>query len=93
MPNSPIVLVMYRVGALATVIFLAACGGEPPASREHAPHPAVSAGPVQRLEPPLSDVAMLQLQPDGSYKRLCGAPAPQVRAMLEGVRRARRARR
>jgi hypothetical protein len=48
---------------------------------------------VLRLEPDVSDVAVLQLQPDGSYKRVCGAPSPEVGAMLDGVRRARRARR
>jgi hypothetical protein len=36
---------------------------------------------------------MLQLQPDGSYKRVCGSPSPEVRAMLNGVMSARRARR
>jgi hypothetical protein len=44
-----------------------------------------------RLAPPLSEVAMLQLQPDGTYKRVCGAPSPEVRSMLNGVTRARRA--
>ncbi|HXU80208.1 MAG TPA: hypothetical protein VN914_02350 [Polyangia bacterium] len=48
-------------------------------------------GGMLRLEPPLTDVAMLQRQPDGSYKRVCGAPPPEVRAMMNGVARARRA--
>jgi len=85
---------MYRVGASAALLALALAGcGERPAAapgKDLAPAPATTG--VLRLEPPASDVAMLQLQPDGSYKRVCGAPSPEVRAMLDGVRRARRVR-
>jgi hypothetical protein len=80
---------MCRVGVSALLsLWLAGCGERP---AEHSAPTAVSA-PVQRLEAPLSDVAMLQLQPDGSYRRVCGEPSTEVRAMLDGVRRARRAR-
>lgn len=72
-----------------------ACGGERPPP-EPAPPPAVAAPlaarpPVVRMRAPLSDVATLERQPDGSFKRTCGEPRPEVRAMLEGVLQARRA--
>jgi len=31
----------------------------------------------------------LQRLPDGTYKRLCGAPDVQTRTMLEGIMRSR----
>ena len=52
-----------------------------------------TAGGVLRLEPPISDVTTLQLQPDGTYRRFCGAPTSEIREMLTGVAKARRARR
>jgi len=44
---------------------------------------------AQVLAPRISDVAMLQRLPDGTYKRLCGAPDVQTRTMLEGIMRSR----
>ena len=38
----------------------------------------------------VGDVAMLQRQPDGSYKRICQKPDADTRTMLEGMMRARR---
>jgi hypothetical protein len=95
MPNSPIVGVMYRVGASAALLglVLGGCGERPAPADGQRPPPAIPAAQVLRLEPPAPDVAMLQLQPDGSYRRVCRAPSPEVRAMLDGVRQARRARR
>jgi hypothetical protein len=85
---------MYRVGASAALLGLVLGGcGERPASPDGQRPPPATAAPVLRLEPPAPDVAMLQLQPDGSYRRVCRAPSPEVRAMLDGVRQARRARR
>jgi hypothetical protein len=58
------------------------------------PEPAkvtVMSGGRLRVEAPLTDVATLQRQPDGSYRRVCGAPSPEQRAMLQAVLRARRA--
>ena len=70
---------------------LGACGGEPPAPA--LPPPVISRMPdgMRRLQTPITDVAMLQLQPDGSYKRVCGTPGPEVRSMMSGLSRSRRA--
>jgi hypothetical protein len=75
----------------------AACGAErtepPPVAATAAKVTAsvTTTGGVMRMEAPLGDVATLQRQPDGTYKRVCGEPQPEVRTMLEGVIRARRA--
>jgi hypothetical protein len=54
------------------------------------PEIAIAADGAQVLAPRISDVAMLQRLPDGTYKRLCGAPDVQTRTMLEGIMRSRR---
>jgi hypothetical protein len=43
-----------------------------------------------RLGPRITDVAMLNRQPDGTFRRVCGPPDADTRAMLDGKLRARR---
>jgi hypothetical protein len=43
-----------------------------------------------RLGPRITDVAMLNRQPDGTFRRVCGPPDAETRAMLDGKLRARR---
>jgi hypothetical protein len=79
---------------LSCVLLLGGCGGERPPASPPAQRAATASQPpggVQRFRPPVTDVAMLQLQPDGSYKRVCGAPGPAVKSMMDGVLRSRRA--
>jgi len=42
------------------------------------------------LRPPVGDVAMLRRMPDGSFKRVCGAPDADMRDMIQAKMRARR---
>jgi hypothetical protein len=35
------------------------------------------------MVPPVRDVAMLRRMPDGSYKRVCGAPDSELRAVMQ----------
>lgn len=42
------------------------------------------------LRPPVGDVAMLRRMPDGTFKRLCGAPDADMRDMIQAKMRARR---
>jgi hypothetical protein len=42
------------------------------------------------LRPRITDVSMLERQPDGSYRRRCGRPSDETRAMMEQAMRARR---
>ena len=42
------------------------------------------------LRPRLTDVALLERQPDGSYRRTCGRPSAETLAVMEAARRARR---
>lgn len=84
---------------------LSACGGDRPSALETTvsaqvavPAPAGTTSPaVTKLAdgssvmvPRVGDVAMLQRQPDGSYKRICQKPDGDTRTMLEGMMRARR---
>src|SRR5438128_1790626 len=41
------------------------------------------------LRPRITDVSMLERQPDGSYRRRCGKPSDQTRTMMEQAMRAR----
>jgi hypothetical protein len=59
----------------------------PPAS---APEITIAPDGAEVLAPRISDVAMLQRLPNGTYKRLCGAPDVQTRTMLEGLMRSHR---
>lgn len=67
---------------LSCLLWLGGCEGPPEPQT-----PEV----MRRLAPPITDVAMLRLQPDGSYRRVCGAPGPAVRAMMDGLTVPRRA--
>jgi len=42
------------------------------------------------LRPRVADVAMLRRMPDGSFRRECGPPEPDMREMIQGMMRARR---
>jgi hypothetical protein len=81
-------------GLLLWWALLGACQGERPAPplspAAQAPVIRRMPGGMRRLEPPLTDVAMLRLQPDGSYQRVCGVPGPEVRTMMDGLARSRR---
>jgi hypothetical protein len=55
-----------------------------------APEITIASDGSEVLAARVSDVAVLQRLPDGTFKRLCGAPDVETRAMLEGVMRARR---
>ena len=41
------------------------------------------------LRPRITDVTMLERQADGTYRRRCGPPNPETRAMMENAMRAR----
>lgn len=77
---------------LLALVLGASCSGEPAAPTPPAPPPRATSLPAnaRRLPAPDTDVAMLQLQPDGTYRRVCRAPGPEVRAMLDGLARSRR---
>jgi hypothetical protein len=68
------------------ILLWAACSAEPAP-----PVPGKPPAVVRRLATPITDVAMLQLQPDGSYRRVCGRPRPEVQVMMDGLHRSRRA--
>jgi hypothetical protein len=88
LPWAPLVL-------LSSALLLGACEGQrvPAATPTPPPPPAVTQAPggMLRYDPPITDVAMVELQPDGSYKRVCKTPGPAVRAMMNGLQRSRRA--
>ena len=60
------------------------------ASSEDRPTVQVMADGSLELRPRLTDVSMLERQPDGSYRRRCGRPSEQTRTMMEQAMRARR---
>jgi hypothetical protein len=64
----------------------------PAQARQVIPGPDVTLMPdgTAVLAPPVGDVAMLQRMPDGTFRRVCGPPQADMRAMIEAKRRARR---
>jgi len=67
-----------------------AAAGPGGASTDDRPLVQVMADGSLELRPRITDVSMLERQPDGSYRRRCGRPSAETRAMMEQARRARR---
>ena len=87
------------VAATTPQVASAAPGGPPAATPPAAPVPGrLLPGPVVTLlfdgsavrGPRVGDVAMLRRMPDGSFKRVCGAPEPDMRDMIQAKMRVMR---
>ncbi|HEY4187959.1 MAG TPA: hypothetical protein VGP07_22985 [Polyangia bacterium] len=79
-----------RPSALETDVSAQAAVSPPPPASTTLPTITKLADGSSVMVPKVGDVAMLQRQPDGSYKRICQKPDGDTRTMLEGMMRARR---
>jgi len=87
------------VAATTSQVTSAAPGGPPAAAPPAAPAPVkLLPGPGVTLMPDgsavlgprVGDVAMLRRMPDGSFQRVCGAPEPDMRDMIQAKMRVMR---
>jgi len=62
------------------------------ATTDDRPSVQVMADGSLELRPRMTDVSMLERQPDGSYRRRCGKPSDETRTTMEQAMRVRRGR-
>lgn len=88
-------LIAETTGAAAAAPASPTSSSDPPAAvppRKVIPGPDVTVLPDGSavLAPRVGDVAMLRRMPDGTFKRVCGPPEPDMRDMIQAKMRARR---
>lgn len=76
----------------AAVVAVSSLPAAPPPAPKVIPGPDVTVLPDGSavLRPRVGDVAMLRRMPDGTFKRVCGAPEADMRDMIQAKMRARR---